>query len=51
MTLSLLERDNVATFGSYPIADLANLRAELKGLTSECPTLRDTGQICVDRLH
>ncbi len=51
MTLSLLERDNVATFGSYPIADLANLRAELKGLTSECPTLRDAGQICVDRLH
>ena len=41
----------MATFGSYPLADLVNLRAELKDLTSECPTLRDAGQICVDRLH
>jgi len=41
----------VATFGSYLLADIGNLRAELKDLTSECPTLRDAAKICVDRLH
>ena len=41
----------MATFGSYSLADLGNLRAELKRLTSESPTLRDAGQICVDKLH
>ncbi len=40
----------MARFGNYTLAELGNLREELKRLTSDCPTLREAGKICMDQL-
>ncbi len=40
----------MSTFGSYSVAQLGSLRAELKELGSACSNLREAGGIVLDRL-
>ena len=41
----------MATFGTYPLAELARLRAEMKDLARASGTLREAAQLCVERLY